>query len=701
MREYYVDDGFGPQGSLYDYATPLSTSAAADFGAQMSCGCPSCLRTAFYRDASGEPLGQAPAKPSLAALTAANLVTDEVGGDSATAGALTVNGAHVISTINAPGDFDFFKVTLKAGQTYDFSVLAKTLGPSGVPLADAFVELYDSTGKLVGLSDGGANTTLNQLNSGFDAVLTYTATADGTYYVNARAFDQDATNGTGGDFVGDYEVFVTQADPRTAYKPLYTLDSPLHSIDWGTQVDRTSRNPDGENGPRDNGSTFTGVLSNPTYGVEGKNVITYYFARQGDLFVDSNPLTAGSTDTMLQVKDMADWEKAAFRAAFAEYEKVADVVYIEVQNRAEADFKLITYQGTPGVGASLLGRMSPPNEENEGQAEFNAGDVRWTQEGLQQGGFYFPTLLHEFGHGHGLSHPHDTGGRSSVMRGSDDGSVIGGGTAEFGLSQQVFTIMSYNDGWTLSPYGQPKSGGVTGTDVEHFGWMGTLAPLDIAVLQDKYGVNEEYATGNDAYILKDVNGPGTFYSAIWDAGGVDSITYAGARDARIDLRAATLQYEEGGGGRVSYAHGIHGGFVIANGVTIENATSGDGNDTLNGNAATNVLNAGGGADMLAGFGGDDLITGGSGDDTLTGGAGVDQFWFDHLSGDDMVMDFEQGVDRLGLGGNAPDSFAALTITAEARAGADGALVTWGDGSQSIWLKGVGATSLTSGDFLFA
>lgn len=701
MREFYVDDGFGPEGSTYGYATPFTTSAAADFGAQLTCGCPSCLRTAFYRDASGEPLGQAPAKPSLAALTAANLVTDEFGGDAATAGALTVNGPHVISTINAPGDFDFFKVTLKAGETYDFSVLAKTAGPSGVPLADAYVELYDSTGKLVGLSDGGANTTLNQLNSGFDAVLTYTATADGTYYVNARAFDQDAANGTGGDFVGDYEVFVTQADPRTAYKPLYTLESPLHAIDWGSQVDRTSRNPDGDNGPRDNGSTFTGMLSNPTYGVEGKNVITYYFARQGDLFVDSNPLTPGSTDTMLQVKNMADWEKAAFRAAFAEYEKVADVVYIEVQNRAEADFKLITYQGTPGVGASLLGRMSPPNEENEGQAEFNAGDARWTEAGLQQGGFYFPTLLHEFGHGHGLSHPHDTGGRSSVMRGSDDGSVIGGGTAEFGLSQQVFTIMSYNDGWTLSPYGQPKSGGITGTDVEHFGWMGTLAPLDIAVLQDKYGVNEDHATGNDAYVLKDVNGPGTFYSAIWDAGGIDSITYAGDRDARIDLRAATLKYEEGGGGHVSYAHGIHGGFVIANGVTIENAASGGGNDTLNGNAATNVLNAGAGDDLLAGFGGDDLLTGGSGDDTLSGGSGADQFWFDHLSGRDVVLDFEPGLDRLGLGGDAPDSFAELSITAEARDGVDGALVTWGDGSQSIWLKAVSATSLTGSDFLFA
>jgi len=61
------------------------------------------------------------------------------------------------------------------------------------------------------------------------------------------------------------------------------------------------------------------------------------------------------------------------------------------------------------------------------------------------------------------------------MRGSDDGSVIGGATADYDLSQQVFTIMSYNDGWTTSPYGQPASGGLTGTEVDHFGWVGTLA----------------------------------------------------------------------------------------------------------------------------------------------------------------------------------------------------------------------------------
>ena len=119
------------------------------------------------------------------------------------------------------------------------------------------------------------------------------------------------------------------------------------------------------------------------------------------------------------------------------------------------------------------------------------------------------------------------------------------------------------------------------------------------------------ATGNDIYTLKDVNGPGIFYQSIWDAGGIDQIVYDGARDATIDLRAATLAYEEGGGGRVSYAYGIYGGFTIANGVTIENARSGSGNDTLIGNDAANLLVGGAGNDTLDGGGGNDTLIGGA------------------------------------------------------------------------------------------
>jgi serralysin len=184
--------------------------------------------------------------------------------------------------------------------------------------------------------------------------------------------------------------------------------------------------------------------------------------------------------------------------------------------------------------------------------------------------------------------------------------------------------------------------------------MASLAALDIAVIQDKYGVNEEWATGDDTYTINDFNGAGNYYSTIWDAGGSDRIAYDGSADATIDLRPATLQYEDGGGGWVSYAWGLYGGFTIANGVTIENARSGSGNDTLTGNDAANRLESGAGNDLLSGGAGNDILIGGAGEDTLTGGTGADIFLYqenaDSLTGvaRDSIADFTHGSDHIDL-----------------------------------------------------
>jgi len=596
-------------------AAPLVLAANdpddARAGWSLGCGCGCGKR---YTDLFQDGVGDGP-RPVV--LPAALVTTDLIPADASTTASLTVDGEHVISTIDTVGDEDYFSVQLVEGQTYDISMFLVAGGPSGVPLADAYIELYDSAGELVVTADGGGPNT----PSGLDAILTYTAQSSGTYYVNARAWDNAAANGTTGDFVGDYEVFATTVDTSApgAYVPFYSPDSPLHSIDWGTQFSRTSRNPDGDNGARsDNGVPNGGTpIINSDYGIVGKNVITYYFAETGDVFVSENPTSPGLTENIV-AQGMQDWEKAAFEKAFDIYESVADIQYVQVFNRNEADIKIITYEGTPGVGASLLGRMSPPGEQNAGQMEINSGDVRWTEEGVSQGGFYFPTLLHELGHGHGMAHPHDNGGRSGVMRGAEPSEdpvegAIGGQYGDFGLSQQVFTIMSYNDGWNEGlesggapeGHGRPRSGGITGTEVDHYGWVGTLSALDIAVLQDKYGVNEETATGDDVYVISDVNEAGAFYSTLWDGGGHDEIRYSGERDAVIDLRAATLEYEEGGGGRMSYALGAWTGFTIANGVTIEDAEAGDGDDVLIGNDAANRLVGGFGDDMLAGGAGRD------------------------------------------------------------------------------------------------
>jgi Ca2+-binding RTX toxin-like protein len=57
--------------------------------------------------------------------------------------------------------------------------------------------------------------------------------------------------------------------------------------------------------------------------------------------------------------------------------------------------------------------------------------------------------------------------------------------------------------------------------------------------------------------------------------------------------------------------------------TIEDVTTGSGNDTIAGSAAANVLDSGAGNDSLSGLGGDDKLSGGAGVDTYSGGAGID------------------------------------------------------------------------------
>ena len=133
--------------------------------------------------------------------------------------------------------------------------------------------------------------------------------------------------------------------------------------------------------------------------------------------------------------------------------------------------------------------------------------------------------------------------------------------------------------------------------------------LDIALLQRLYGANGQYHGGNDTYYLNDASSIGAMFGTIWDnRGAQDAIIYNGTLNAHIDLRAATLANAEGGGGYISYVDkpsGVTSGFTIANGVTIENATGGGGNDTIIGNSAANKLTGGPGNYSIDGITGID------------------------------------------------------------------------------------------------
>ena len=295
------------------------------------------------------------------------------------------------------------------------------------------------------------------------------------------------------------------------------------------------------------------------------------------------------------------------KLAFAQFSAVANVAFNFVTDIAVADFIMVTGNnadvgslGYWNVGGGTV-TVNGVDYDVDGAGIFNWEGQGWDfigpGGGQEQGGLGFVTLLDAIGRGLGLATPHDTDGGSTVMAGVG---APAGDFGDFDLNQGVYTTMSLNDGWHTAPHGLTPS--------EIHGWQGGPMALDIAVLQEKYGANIATNLGDTVYVLPDTNVSGTFYQAIWDAGGSDTIAYGGNGHATIDLRAATLLYEAGGGGFMSHVAGIHGGFTIANGAVIENATGGAGNDTLIGNAADNLLIGGPGADSLDGGAGNDTAS---------------------------------------------------------------------------------------------
>ncbi|MBF2097627.1 MAG: choice-of-anchor I family protein [Gloeomargaritaceae cyanobacterium C42_A2020_066] len=87
---------------------------------------------------------------------------------------------------------------------------------------------------------------------------------------------------------------------------------------------------------------------------------------------------------------------------------------------------------------------------------------------------------------------------------------------------------------------------------------------------------------------------------------------------------------------------------------------GAGNDRLEGGNNNDTLVGGAGSDNLLGGSGSDFLVGGQGNDTLTGGSGPDTFVIAAGSGSDLVIDFQDGVDFIGLSGGL--TLANLTVS---------------------------------------
>ncbi|MEZ5715570.1 MAG: pre-peptidase C-terminal domain-containing protein [Paracoccaceae bacterium] len=518
--------------------------------------------------------------------------SDDYQDNSSTTGSVTVGGS-VNGTIEIEVDEDWFAITLAAGQTVTISL-------TGITLFDPILAVYNASGTLLNYNDD-----INTSGGIYDSQLVFEATTAGTYYIGALAYPWSEEGYSAN--TGTYQITVTSGGTATnggggglAGSTSSPTSNPLlMDIDWGTQV-----------------ATSAG------------NTINIYFAPSG---YSADGYTSEGFNA---------YEIGQFQLAFDVIESYTNLTFNVVNDPANAH--MVVVLDTNEVLGEFLGYFNPPGTYNQGVGVFDGTSWDRTAGGdLERGGYGFVTIVHELLHGLGLAHPHDTGGTSTVM---------GGVTSAFDsygtyqLNQGVFTVMTYNSGWHTGPSGTgPFTSG-------SYGFEGGPMAIDIAALQENYGANTTYNNGNNTYTLPTVNATGTFFTAIWDTGGTDTITNAGSSlAANIDLRAATIVEATGGGGWVSSAAGIAGGFTIANGVVIENATGGNGNDILTGNEAANSLIGNGGNDSVFGDAGNDRLLGGTGDDTLDGGAGRDRLVGD--AGADLMNGGTEQDTLLGSAGN--------------------------------------------------
>lgn len=141
-------------------------------------------------------------------IVTADPVPDDYLDSTATTGVVAI-GSSMPGSIEISGDQDWFKVSLVAGQTYEFRLNSASIGG----LSDPELSLYNNFGSSLATNNDG--------DDGLNSKIAYTPSKGGTYYLGAN----DHLTNTGDYIISAATVSIDEEHPPVANKDSYTVTS--------------------------------------------------------------------------------------------------------------------------------------------------------------------------------------------------------------------------------------------------------------------------------------------------------------------------------------------------------------------------------------------------------------------------------------------------------------------------------------------
>jgi len=130
-------------------------------------------------------------------------------------------------------------------------------------------------------------------------------------------------------------------------------------------------------------------------------------------------------------------------------------------------------------------------------------NVYMTDSSISNGGVMYQVLMHEWGHGFGLAHPHDTGFGSTIMPAiAFSDTRYYPGIAGYIQNNIYNTVMSYDNRQFFLPDGRPNYESPT---INLVGYPQTIMPLDALALRWLYDIQEIPAQYISTYGINTIN----------------------------------------------------------------------------------------------------------------------------------------------------------------------------------------------------